>query len=100
MTMRDANVPQYVKDEGGVAPTIDENLDSPTTHGAMAAQWNKEVRADFQAMLKAMAGKFDGKLAGVPAPLRDTTTSASASTSGSNDSMIDYSSSDTIHGRG
>ncbi|WP_257981049.1 hypothetical protein [Streptomyces sp. CB02959] len=68
VAMKDANVPQYVKDEGGVAPTVDENPDNPTTHGAMAAQWNKEVRADFQAMLKAMAEKFDGKLAGVNLP--------------------------------
>ncbi|MFE6692010.1 hypothetical protein ACFVFQ_36765 [Streptomyces sp. NPDC057743] len=68
VAMKDANVPQYVKDEGGVAPTVDENPDNPTTHGAMVAQWNKGVRADFQAMLKAMAEKFDGKLAGVNLP--------------------------------
>lgn len=68
VAMKDANVPQYVKDKGGIAPTIDENPDNPTTHGAMAAQWNKEVRTDFQAMLKAMAQKFDGKLAGVNLP--------------------------------
>ncbi|MFI1800192.1 hypothetical protein ACH427_22970 [Streptomyces sp. NPDC020379] len=68
VAMKDANVPQYVKDESGVAPTIDENPDNPTTHGAMVAQWNKGVRTDFQAMLKAMAKKFDGKLAGVNLP--------------------------------
>ncbi|MGI5447677.1 hypothetical protein ACQEVM_18285 [Streptomyces sp. CA-243310] len=68
VSMKDANVPQYVKDEGGLAPTVDENPDNPTTRGAMVAQWNKEVRADFQAMLKAMAQKFDGKLAGVNLP--------------------------------
>ncbi|KOV58210.1 hypothetical protein ADK64_36875 [Streptomyces sp. MMG1121] len=68
VAMQDANVPQYVKDEGGVAPTIDENPDNPTTHGAMVAQWNKGPRADFQALLKAMAAKFDGKLAGVNLP--------------------------------
>ncbi|MFF5126498.1 hypothetical protein ACFY41_06080 [Streptomyces syringium] len=68
VAMKDAKVPQYVKDEGGLAPTIDENPDNPTTHGAMVAQWNTEVRADFQAMLKAMAEKFDGRLAGVNLP--------------------------------
>ncbi|MCC3766702.1 hypothetical protein [Streptomyces sp. UNOC14_S4] len=66
--MKDANVPQYVKDEGGLAPTIDENPDVVTSHGAMAAQWNKDVRASFQGLLKAMAEKFDGKLAGVNLP--------------------------------
>ncbi|GAA2707843.1 hypothetical protein GCM10010315_03200 [Streptomyces luteosporeus] len=66
--MKDANLPQYVKDEGGIAPTIDENPDTVTSHGAMAAQWNKKVRADFQGLLKAMAEKFDGKLAGVNLP--------------------------------
>ncbi|MEV7596038.1 hypothetical protein AB0O91_01450 [Kitasatospora sp. NPDC089797] len=65
---KDANVPQYVKDEGGVAPTVDENPDNPTTHGAMVAQWDDGVRADFQAMLKAMAERFDGRLAGVNLP--------------------------------
>ncbi|MFI7387224.1 hypothetical protein [Streptomyces sp. NPDC049813] len=68
VAMADAGVPQYVKDAGGVAPTVDENPDNPTTHGAMAAQWNTEVRADFQALLKAMARKFDGRLAGVNLP--------------------------------
>ncbi|MFE9796803.1 hypothetical protein ACFYRL_34345 [Streptomyces goshikiensis] len=68
VAMKDANVPQYVKDKGGVAPTVDENPDNPTTQGAVVAQWNTEVRADFQAMLKAMAEKFDGKLAGVNLP--------------------------------
>ncbi|MFE3499247.1 hypothetical protein [Kitasatospora sp. NPDC059160] len=68
VAVQDANLPQYVKDEGGVTPTVDENPDNPTTHGAMAAQWNTEVRADFQAMLKAMAEKFDGRLAGVNLP--------------------------------
>ncbi|MFJ4184993.1 hypothetical protein [Kitasatospora sp. NPDC089509] len=68
VALADANVPQYVKDEGGVAPTVDENPDNPTTHGAMVAQWNTGVRADFQAMLKAMAQRFDGRLAGVNLP--------------------------------
>ncbi|MGW6413015.1 hypothetical protein ACWF95_38680 [Streptomyces vinaceus] len=68
VAMNDAGVPQYVKDEGGVAPTIDENPDNPTTHGAMAAQWNASVRGDFQATLKAMAKKFDGKITGVNLP--------------------------------
>ncbi|MET3987906.1 hypothetical protein [Streptomyces sp. PvR034] len=68
VAMADANVPQYVKDEGGLAPTIDENPDNPTTHGAVVAQWNKGVRGDFQALLKAMAERFDGRLAGVNLP--------------------------------
>ncbi|MER7668108.1 hypothetical protein ABTY61_06535 [Kitasatospora sp. NPDC096128] len=68
VALTDANVPQYVKDEGGVAPTVDENPDNPTTHGAMVAQWDDRVRADFQAMLRAMAERFDGRLAAVNLP--------------------------------
>ncbi|MET9494440.1 hypothetical protein [Streptomyces sp. NPDC006552] len=87
VAMKDAGVPQYVKDEGGLAPTVDENPDNPTSHGAMAAQWNTEVRADFQAMLKAMARKFDGRLAGVNLPETavevDTTADQTAYTSAS-----------------
>ncbi|MFD7031389.1 hypothetical protein ACFWAR_25520 [Streptomyces sp. NPDC059917] len=66
--IKNANVPQYVKDAGGVAPTIDENPDVVTSTGAMAAQWKKDVRTDFQGLLKAMAAKFDGRLGGVNLP--------------------------------
>lgn len=67
-----ARLPDYLlKDpeyKGGAAPTKNENGLGPGEPGAVAAQWNPQVRDRFQQLLKAMAQKFDGRLAGVNLP--------------------------------
>ncbi|WP_328764900.1 MULTISPECIES: hypothetical protein [unclassified Streptomyces] len=57
--------PEYA---GGAAPTTNENGLGPGEPGAVAAQWNPEVRHRFQSLLKALADRFDGRLAGVNLP--------------------------------
>ncbi|WP_260635351.1 hypothetical protein [Streptomyces angustmyceticus] len=54
--------------KGGAAPTKNENGLGPGEPGAVAAQWNPQVRGRFQQLLKAMSQKFDGRLAGVNLP--------------------------------
>ncbi|MEU9179984.1 hypothetical protein AB0C90_24635 [Streptomyces sp. NPDC048550] len=53
---------------GGAAPTTNENGLGPGEPGAVAAQWNPEVRHRFQSLLEALADRFDGRLAGVNLP--------------------------------
>ncbi|MFE2141954.1 hypothetical protein ACFXA3_09410 [Streptomyces sp. NPDC059456] len=57
--------PQYA---GGAAATTNESGLGPGEPGAVAAQWNPEVRRRFQSLLKALADRFDGRLAGVNLP--------------------------------
>ncbi|MEU8777068.1 hypothetical protein [Streptomyces sp. NPDC048606] len=57
--------PRYA---GGAAATTNENGLGAGEPGAVAAQWNPEVRARFQSLLKALADRFDGRLAGVNLP--------------------------------
>ncbi|MFI1307029.1 hypothetical protein [Streptomyces sioyaensis] len=57
--------PEY---KGGAAPTKNENGLGPGKPGTVAAQWNPQVRARFQQLLKAMSQRFDGRLAGVNLP--------------------------------
>ncbi|MEU5545401.1 hypothetical protein AB0G85_23840 [Streptomyces sioyaensis] len=57
--------PEY---KGGAAPTKNENGLGPGEPGAVAAQWNPQVRGRFQQLLKAMSQRFDGRLAGVNLP--------------------------------
>ncbi|MEU4850144.1 hypothetical protein [Streptomyces gilvosporeus] len=57
--------PKY---KGGAAPTKNENGLGPGQPGTVAAQWNPEVRGRFQHLLKALAQRFDGRLAGVNLP--------------------------------
>lgn len=66
-------IPDYVltdpKYGGGLAPEFDH---SDKTHGVTSGwvtkQWNGNVRARFQALLRALARKFDGRIAGVNLP--------------------------------
>jgi hypothetical protein len=67
------DVPRYLLDEpeygGGLAPQSDnpgENL--PEGHGWVAMQWNPHVRARFQALLRALAKQFDGRIYGINLP--------------------------------
>ncbi|MFF4098935.1 hypothetical protein [Streptomyces sp. NPDC001903] len=53
---------------GGAAPTTNESGLGPGEPGAVAAQWNPEVRRRFQSLLAALADRFDGRLAGVNLP--------------------------------
>ncbi|MFI5669919.1 hypothetical protein [Streptomyces sp. NPDC051704] len=53
---------------GGAAPTTNESGLGPGEPGAVAAQWVPEVRGRFQSLLKALADRFDGRLAGVNLP--------------------------------
>ena len=59
-------VPQYLLDEpeygGGLAPQGD---DAPAFSGWVSRQWDPEVRARFQALLAALAERFDGRIAGL-----------------------------------
>ncbi|MCL7489857.1 hypothetical protein M8I34_00030 [Streptomyces sp. MCA2] len=57
--------PEY---KGGAAPTTNESGLGPGEPGAVAAQWNPQVRGRFQHLLKALAQRFDGRLAGVNLP--------------------------------
>ncbi|MFE2227782.1 hypothetical protein [Streptomyces kronopolitis] len=66
-----SRLPDYLKDpeyKGGAAPTKNDNGLGPGKAGTVAAQWNPQVRDRFQKLLKAMAEKFDGRLAGVNLP--------------------------------
>ncbi|MFG2712060.1 hypothetical protein ACGFX2_16105 [Streptomyces goshikiensis] len=54
--------------DGGAAPTTNENGLGPGEQGAVAAQWNPEVRRRFQSLLQALADRFDGRLEGVNLP--------------------------------
>lgn len=67
------NVPAYLLTDprygGGLAPQADnpgENL--PEGHGWVAMQWNPEVRARFQALLRALAARLDGRVYGINLP--------------------------------
>ncbi|MFE3886378.1 hypothetical protein ACFXPQ_26295 [Streptomyces lydicus] len=57
--------PEY---RGGAAVTKNENGLGAGEPGAVAAQWNPQVRGRFQQLLKALAQRFDGRLAGVNLP--------------------------------
>ncbi|MEU8587386.1 hypothetical protein AB0C59_10335 [Streptomyces sp. NPDC048664] len=67
-----ARLPEYLlKDprySGGAAPTTNESGLGPGEPGAVAAQWNPAVRNRFHHLLKALAERFDGRLAGVNLP--------------------------------
>lgn len=57
--------PEY---KGGAAPTKNDSGLGPGEPGSIAAQWNPQVRGRFQHLLKALAQRFDGRLAGVNLP--------------------------------
>lgn len=64
-------LPQYVLDEpqygGGLARQFDNSQPgrAPVPKGWISRQWDPEVRTRFQALLAALADRFDGRIAGV-----------------------------------
>jgi len=72
------NNPQY---DGGLAAQFDNPGEGKAqASGWVAKQWNPAVRERFQALLKALAARFDGRVAGVnlPETAADLTPSANA----------------------
>jgi hypothetical protein len=66
-------VPNYLATEpkygGGLAAQSDNaGAGQPIGHGWVAMQWNPAVRERYQALLNALAEKFDGKVFGVNLP--------------------------------
>jgi len=66
-------VPDYLINEpeygGGISPQFDNpGEDKPVGSGWVAQQWNPDVRNRFQALLKALATRFDGQVYGVNLP--------------------------------
>ena len=67
------NVPRYLLEQaeygGGLVPQTDyAGEGQPEGHGWVAMQWNAAVRARFQALLRALAGRFDGRIHGINLP--------------------------------
>ncbi len=69
----DRNVPTYLLEDplygGGLVPQVDNpGENKPEGHGWVAMQWNPEVRKRYQELLRALAQRFDGRIAGVNLP--------------------------------
>ena len=67
------NVPRYLIEGreygGGLVPQTDHAGEGkPEGHGWVAMQWNPAVRARFQALLRALAKTFDGRIRGINLP--------------------------------
>lgn len=67
------NVPRYLLEDpaydGGLAPQRDNPGEGREEgHGWIAQQWNPAVRARFQALLRALARAFDGRVYGINLP--------------------------------
>lgn len=67
------NVPRYLLEQpqyggGLVAQTDYAGEGQPQGHGWAAMQWNPAVRARFQALIRALAAKFDGRILGINLP--------------------------------
>jgi hypothetical protein len=67
------NVPRYLLEEpeygGGLVPQSDyAGEGQPAGHGWVAMQWNPAVRARFQALIRALAKAFDGRIHGINLP--------------------------------
>lgn len=67
------NVPDYLMTDkeygGGITAQFDNPGESkPVGSGWVAQQWNPAVRQRYQALLSALAAKFDGKVYGVNLP--------------------------------
>ena len=67
------NVPDYLMAEprygGGLAAQSDNAGEGqPAGHGWVAMQWNTAVRERYQALLRALAERFDGRVYGVNLP--------------------------------
>lgn len=67
------HVPDYLLVDprygGGLVPQVDNPGEGkPEGRGWVAQQWNPEVRNRYQALLRALAERFDGRVAGVNLP--------------------------------
>jgi hypothetical protein len=67
------HLPSYLLEEpqygGGLAPQRDNPGEGkPEGHGWVAMQWNTAVRDRFQALLSALARRFDGRVYGINLP--------------------------------
>ena len=67
------HVPRYLLEEpeygGGLAPQRDNPGEGQAEgHGWVSQQWNPAVRARFQALLRALAKAFDGRVHGINLP--------------------------------
>jgi len=67
------NVPRYLLEQpeygGGLVPQTDyAGEGQPPGHGWVAMQWNPAVRARFQALLRALAQAYDGRIHGINLP--------------------------------
>ncbi|TDR82943.1 hypothetical protein [Paludibacterium purpuratum] len=67
------NVPAYLMDDpvykGGIVPQVDNpGQGKAPAMGWVAQQWNPAVQRRYQALLKALAARFDGKVYGVNLP--------------------------------
>lgn len=67
------NIPDYLLTEpqygGGLVPQIDNPGEAKAeSYGWTTMQWNENVRSRYQALLKALAARFDGKVFGVNLP--------------------------------
>jgi hypothetical protein len=64
------NVPDYILTEakygGGLVPQVEEGKSEG--YGWTTMQWNEAVRGRYQALLKALAERFDGRVFGVNLP--------------------------------
>ncbi|MFI5783467.1 hypothetical protein [Nocardia sp. NPDC051570] len=71
-----ARLPQYLLTDpeyaGGAAPAEGDNGLGAQPPGAVAAQWNPNVRERFHRLLTALGQRFDGKIAGVNLPETST----------------------------
>ncbi|WP_234028782.1 hypothetical protein [Pseudoblastomonas halimionae] len=70
---QDRLVPDYILTEprydGGLIRQVDNPGEGvPTEQGWATKQWNPAVRARFQALLSALAERFDGKIEGINLP--------------------------------
>jgi hypothetical protein len=69
-SVKGKNIPDYVQTEpqyqGGLVPQQEEG--KAKGYGWTTMQWIPEVRARYQALLKALAAKFDGKVFAVNLP--------------------------------
>ena len=67
------NIPDYVLEGaeygGGLVPQLDNPGEGKAeAYGWATMQWNSAVRARYQALLKALATRFDGKVYGINLP--------------------------------
>lgn len=70
--IRAKNIPDYLQTAdygGGLTPQYENpEAKTPKAYGWVALEWNDKLRARYQALLKALAAEFDGKVLGVNLP--------------------------------